>query len=127
MVTAHLDALRALLAAASPKLDRGIATECKHFFSGAAAYVNGRIFMTLTSVGLALKLPPESQAELTRHGATPLRYFPQGPIKKDYVVVPEKIARDADALAPWVATSVRFALAVPKARGTTRVRGRSTR
>ena len=30
---------------------------CKHFFSGAAAYVDGRIFMTLTPKGLALKLP----------------------------------------------------------------------
>ena len=28
---------------------------CKHFFSGAAAYVNGHIFMTLTTVGLAIK------------------------------------------------------------------------
>ena len=33
-----------------------VTIECKHFFSGAAAYADGRIFMTPTTVGLALKL-----------------------------------------------------------------------
>lgn len=127
MVAAQVDALRSLLAAATSGLDRGIAIECKHFFSGAAAYANGRIFMTLTSVGLALKLPQESQADLTRQGAKPLRYFPQGPIKKDYVVVPDGIARDADALAPWVIKSVRFSQAFPKPRRATQPRVRSAR
>ena len=127
MVAAHLDALRSLLAAVSPKLDREVVTECKHFFSGAAAYANGRIFMSLTSVGLALKLPAEPQAELTRRGAKPLRYFPQGPIKKDYVVVPDEIVRDAGALAPWVAKSILFSQVFPKPRAATKARGRSTR
>src|SRR5262249_34801877 len=78
MVAAYVTALRSLLATATSGLDRGITIECRHFFSGAAAYANGRIFMTLTSVGVALKLPQESQAELTRRGAKPLRYFPHG-------------------------------------------------
>ena len=30
------------------------AISCKHFFSGAAAYVGGDIFMTLVPAGLAL-------------------------------------------------------------------------
>ena len=127
MVAAQLDELRSLLAAASSKLDREIATECKHFFSGAAAYANGRIFMTLTTVGLALKLPADSQAELTRRGAKPLRYFPRGPIKKDYVIVPDRLARDVDALVPWLAKSALFALAFPKPRAATPARKGRTR
>lgn len=127
MVAAHVSALRSLLAAATSGLDRRIAIECKHFFSGAAAYANGRIFMTLTSVGVALKLPQESQAELIRRGARPLRYFPQGPIKKDYVIVPDGIARDADILAPWVVKSVLFSQAFPEPRRATRARPRSAR
>jgi hypothetical protein len=42
MAAAHLNALRLLLDQA--RLDRRATIECKHFFSGAAAYANGRIF-----------------------------------------------------------------------------------
>ena len=114
MVAADLNALRSLIAAATPRLDRRITIECKHFFSGGAAYANRPIFMTLTSVGVALKLPQESRAELTRRGAKPLRYFPKGPVKKDYVIVPDRIVRNAEALAPWVAASVAFSQIFPK-------------
>jgi hypothetical protein len=54
MVSRHLGALRSLLEGTAPTQDHGIDIECKHFFSGAAVYVNGRIFMTPTRVGLAL-------------------------------------------------------------------------
>ena len=80
--------------------------------------------MTLTSVGLALKLPPESREFLVAQGAKPLRYFPTGPIKKDYVVVPDQIARNPNALAPWIAKSVLFSQIFPKASRAKAVRGR---
>ena len=63
--------------------------EIKHFFSGAAAYAQGRICITLTPVGLAMKLPKNSQARLLKAGGKVLRYFPKAPIKKDYVVLPQ--------------------------------------
>jgi TfoX/Sxy family transcriptional regulator of competence genes len=103
-----------LLERVAPALDTEITIECKHFFSGAAAYANGRIFMSLTTVGLALKLPEHSRVVLISEGATPLRYFPKGPIKKDYVVVPERLARDENALAPWIMQSIRFSQIFPK-------------
>ena len=127
MVAAYVSALCSLVAAATSELDRGITIECKHFFSGAAAYANGRIFMTLTSAGVALKLPQESQAELTRRGAKPLRYFPRGPIKKDYVIVPGEIARDAAALAPWIIKGVLFSQAFPRPRRARRAHVQSGR
>lgn len=95
--------------------ERGI-VECKHFFSGAAAYTGGRIFASLTPVGFALKLPEESRAALTQQGAKPLRYFPKAPIKKDYVVLPKALTDNADALAPWIDESIRFAKTFPKPR-----------
>jgi TfoX/Sxy family transcriptional regulator of competence genes len=64
--------------------------------------------MTLTSVGLALKLPADSRAALIAQGAKPLRYFPTGPIKKDYVVVPDQIATSPNLLAQWIAKSILF-------------------
>ena len=66
--------------------------ECKHFFSGAAVYVDGKICISLTPVGFAVKLPEESRTFLMNEkGAKPLRYFPKGPIKKEYVVLPNVI------------------------------------
>ena len=110
MVSGYVKALGSLLATAVSGLDREVTIECKHFFGGAAAYANGRIFMTLTSVGVALKLPEESRAEVTGLGGMPLRYFPKGPIKKDYVIVPDRLARNADEIAPWIVKSVLFSL-----------------
>jgi TfoX/Sxy family transcriptional regulator of competence genes len=108
MAEPWLQELRSLLERTSPSLDHGVTLECKHFFSGAAAYAGGRIFMSLTPAGLALKLPAEARQQLIEAGAKPLRYFPKGPIKKEYVVLPEKLARDDNALAPWIEESIRY-------------------
>ncbi|MCK5623096.1 MAG: hypothetical protein KAJ11_12450 [Alphaproteobacteria bacterium] len=43
-----------------------------------------------------------------RAGAKPLRYFPKAPLKKEYVILPEKLARDDNALAPWIEESIRY-------------------
>ena len=87
---------------------------CKRFFGGAAAYIDGQIFMTLSPVGLALKLPAQQRDLLLTQDATPLRYFPKAPIKKEYVVLPETMARDDDAMAPLMESSVAFVLAKPR-------------
>jgi hypothetical protein len=61
--------------------------EIKHFFSGAALYVNGTIRVSWSPVGLAFKLPKAEVNELIKNGkAKPLRYFPKGNIKKGYAL-----------------------------------------
>ena len=61
--------------------------EVKHFFSGAAFYVDGKICASISPVGLAFKLPEKEVDKLISKGnAKPLRYFPAGPIKKDYAL-----------------------------------------
>ena len=82
--------------------------EYKHFFSGAAAYARGKIFMTLTPVGLALKLPDHDCQALLAAGATPLQYFPKAPIKKNYVVLPKDLVADAKTMARWVRASMAY-------------------
>lgn len=72
--------------------------------------------MTLTKGGLALKLPEASRLTLLDDGATPLRYFPNAPIKKDYVVVPNPLADDVSALGPWIAESIAFSRTFPAPR-----------
>ena len=97
-------------------LNRKDEIQCKHFFGGAAAYCAGRIFMTLTSRGLALKLPKDSRELLISRGAMPLRYFTNAPTKKDYVVLPHSLADDMEALAPRLNESIRFVQTLPKRR-----------
>ncbi len=111
MAEPYLRDLQDLLAAAAPKGGRVVTVTCKHFFSGAAAYVDGHIFMSFTPVGLALKLPEAARADLGKQGGEPLRYFPKGPIKKDYVVVSKRLTADPTALSPWIAQSIAFAQA----------------
>ena len=61
--------------------------EVKHFFSGAALYINGAICVSWSPVGLAFKLPEKDVDKLIKSGkAIPLKYFPKGHIKKGYVL-----------------------------------------
>lgn len=116
MVDTYLKALEILLQKTTENVDRKIDIDARHFFGGAAAYADGRIFISLTPAGLAVKLSEDHRAVLRDQGATPLRYFPKAPIKKDYVVLPEIIAEDNAALAGWVEKSVGYVLTLPKPR-----------
>jgi hypothetical protein len=69
--------------------DRLGAIECRHFFSGGAAYRHGTIVASLTPVGLAFKVSGEVREALMLRGrVTELRYFPKAPIKREYVLFP---------------------------------------
>lgn len=116
MTKEYLEQLSALMTRATPGNVKGVSLEYKHFFSGAAVYANGKICMSLTPVGFAIKLPEESRNTLFEQaGAKPLRYFPKGPIKKDYVVLPKDILDDTKTLQRWVKVSVEYAasLSIP--------------
>ncbi len=79
----------------------------KPSFGAVAGYVEGKLFVSYGSFGLALKLPSEPRRELLAHGGgTPLRYFPKGHVKKEYVVIPLRILEDEQALRGWVRQSV---------------------
>ncbi|MCZ6846498.1 MAG: TfoX/Sxy family protein [Alphaproteobacteria bacterium] len=116
MAEIYLKELQNLLAQTASGRDGTVEIEARHFLGGAAAYADGRIFISLTPAGLALKLPEDDRAALLEQGATPLRYFPKAPIKKAYVVVPQAIADDCPALAGWVEKSIGYVLTMPKPR-----------
>ncbi len=122
MAKKYLDELRALMkgampSATAPDAPHGAELAFKHFFGGAALYADGRICITLTTAGLALKLPEDGREQLLGEGAVPLRYFPNGPIKKEYVVVPADLCEDAGRLGVWARESVRYVLSLPKPGG----------
>lgn len=61
--------------------------EVKHFFSGAALYLNGVMCASISPMGLAFKLSESEVGKLIDSGkAFPLKYFPKGNIKKGYVL-----------------------------------------
>jgi TfoX/Sxy family transcriptional regulator of competence genes len=61
--------------------------EVKHFFGGAGFFVNRKMCASLSSVGLAFKLPKSEREALLKNGqAVPLRYFAKGNVKKSYAL-----------------------------------------
>jgi TfoX/Sxy family transcriptional regulator of competence genes len=108
MAEPYLRELKSIVERASVSCEGVAHITCKHFFSGAAAYVDGQIFMTLTTVGLALKLSPGDRNTLFEQGATPLQYFPKAPVKKDYVLTPLHLIDDDAGLRDWISRSIEF-------------------
>ncbi len=114
MAAPYFDDLKALLGPTIAALPTDVVVEVRHFFSGAAAYANGRICLSLTPVGLALKLPEGDRARLMTEGGAPLRYFAKGPVKKQYVLCPPALRDDPDSLAHWARRSIDHVLSLPR-------------
>ena len=75
-------------------------------FGGIMGYVEGKVFASLSNVGLALKLAgADREALLAEPGAHPLQYEPDQPLSKSYVVVPETMLSDPDVLRRWIVRS----------------------
>ena len=93
-------ALQQLLAAAAPP---DLPLTFKPMFGGILAYADGRAFASLSDVGLALKASPALMAALLAEpGAAPLRYSPGDPPSKSYVLAPEPMLSDREALRGWI-------------------------
>ena len=75
MTRGFIAELETLIGGMGNALPRDATIDCKQLFSGAAAYANGRIFISLTPVGLAVKLAEPEKGALMQMGGTPLRYF----------------------------------------------------
>ena len=111
MAKAYVEELSQLMKQVTRGKSKDVHLEVKHFFAGSAVYANSKICITLTPVRFALKLSAEHRKELLQgHGAEPLRYFPQGPIKREYVVLPARMVGDSDVLRHWVTRSIEYAL-----------------
>lgn len=82
--------------------------ECKHFFSGAACYTDGKIFASLTPIGFALKLPEKTRSKLIRQGDKALRYFPKAPVKKDYVVLTKEMVKNLKTFKNLLKISMKY-------------------
>lgn len=113
MSQATLEEMQDQLSAAVETLNRDGGLSFKAMFGGQCGYMEGRVFASLSNSGLALKLSAADQAALMQQGAHRLRYEPDAPESKQYIVVPRAVQADAQALAVWVRRSVDFVMAQP--------------
>jgi len=87
MAKLYLEKLSSLLEEMDLLNEVSLDMEAKHFFSGAALYVNGSICVSWSPAGLAFKLPePEVDKLISSGKAKELKYFPKGNIKKGYAL-----------------------------------------
>ena len=108
MAKKYLEKLSSLIKKTVPNQLKSIKLECKHFFSGGALYANGKICLTLTPKGFAIKLPENIRKKLLKEKkAKKLRYFSKAPIKKEYVVLPNAMTDDLKILRHYIKMSIK--------------------
>ena len=111
MAEPYLERLTETIASLDISSSDEMVLELKHFFSGAALYVNGKICVTLTPAGFGLKLPQVSINQLIDVGdGKELRYFDNAPIKKEYVALSQSVIDDPDRLKSLIRQSIEFAV-----------------
>ena len=110
-----LDKLQAALEATKDHLAPDIGLRFKSMFGGRGVYAYDRMFASLWSGGLALKLSPGMHAAaLELPGAKRLQYAEDQPFSKDYVVLPDEVVESPKALSEWVQHSIDYTLAQPE-------------
>ncbi len=109
MAQPYLDMLSKMITNLGIPASKDVSLECKHFFSGAALYANGKICASLTPAGFGLKLPTEVRNRLIDDGdGKELRYFETAPIKKEYVALSQSVVDDPERLKQLVNLSISY-------------------
>ena len=86
----------------------------KPMFGGIGVYANDKMCVSLSDIGLAVKLAGDEYAALLKlKGAKPLQYEPGAPVSKTYVVVPQTMLSEPKALAHWLGICAAQSAAAP--------------
>ncbi len=95
--------LKSVMEAASPPdLELGF----RPMFGGIFGYAGGQAFASLSNMGLALKMIGADHAALSAvPDVKPLRYEPDDPPSKTYLLLPEALLSDPESLRLWIARS----------------------
>ena len=109
----YLGELTRLLDKTCPKLAKSHRLDFKNCFGAVAGYIDGKIFVSCGQFGIALRFPPKTLAELFQDSdVLPLKYFPNGHVKKEYAVIPKRIIDDQGRFKSLVEKSTRYALSI---------------
>ena len=83
-------------------------------FGGIGVYADDKMCVSLSDIGLAVKLAPaEQEALLKFKGAKRLQYEPSMPPSKTYIVVPDAMLQDRKTLGRWLSLSAAQAASAP--------------
>lgn len=97
MAKKYLDQLEHLIGELDLAAEVAGSLDARHFFSGAALYLDGTMCASLSPVGLAFKLPAAEVDKLIESGtAKPLKYFPRGHVKKGYALFEDSDLNDPE-------------------------------
>jgi len=97
-----------------PRLSQTHHLEYKNCFGAVAGYIEGQTFISCGKFGVASKLPPKTIAEFSKEkDVKPLKYFPNGHVKKDYAVLPDRILEDRNQFKKLIERSIRFVMQQP--------------
>ena len=111
MAKKYLQPLSEIVREATRHRSDEVSPECKHFFSGAAACVDGAMCISYSPAGFALKLSQSDRDTLlAEHGAKPLQYFQNSPVKREYVVVAGNWLDDRATLHHWINASIDYVI-----------------
>ncbi len=111
MAEPYLEILSQKIVSLGFQPSKGAVLDCKHFFSGAALYVNGKICASLTPAGFGLKLPQDVRDRMISEGeGKELRYFENAPVKREYIALSQAIVDDRVKLRALLSKSIDYAL-----------------
>jgi TfoX/Sxy family transcriptional regulator of competence genes len=104
------DSLREILSKVTPPEAE---VEFKKMFGGLMAYTHGRVFASISNVGLALKLDKAVHEEMVKAGGNYLQYEEGQVPNKQYLTVSAAMLADPTQLSPWVKKSLDFVMTLP--------------
>ncbi len=114
MAEPYLERLSQLVSRLEPPQSIQVDLEARHFFSGAALYADQKICTILGPDGLALKLPEDRRQFLIGEGkGAPFRFFPNGPIKREYVLLSDSTFQDEGTLQELIKSSIGYVEEIP--------------
>ena len=109
MKNKYFDTVTKLLRQVRPRLATTHELSFKNVFGAIAGYINGKIFITCGTFGVALRLPPKTLNNLFKNkDVKHLKYFSKGHVKKEYAVLPARIMDDEFQLKKLVDKSIDY-------------------
>lgn len=79
------------------------AVSTRRMFGGTMVYADGAPVASLSAAGFAVKLiSPLHEQAMGLPGASPLRYAPDQPPRRHYVVLPDSVVEADETLARWL-------------------------
>ena len=109
MENKYLNEITKLLQQVFPRLAITHNLKFKNCFGAVAGYIDGNIFISCGKFGVALKLPKAVLDNLFNDkDVKHLKYFPNGHIKKEYVVLSRRILENKKILKKLIDRSIKF-------------------